>query len=144
MNFRWCELKEELKNDKSCGHDTSSRHSDSPGLEAGRGQLCWRNCWQPCGWNSALLRGEWDNRGWDGWMASPSDLMDLMDMSLSKLQELVMDREAWCTAVHGVTKSQTRLSNWTAMRTEVCDEMGNRQVPACTALPNPHPCSPGP
>ena len=38
-------------------------------------------------------------------------ITDLMDMSLSKFQELVMDREAWHTAVHGVTKSQTRLSD---------------------------------
>ena len=53
------------------------------------------------------MGGEGDNRGLDGWMVFP----DLMDMSLSKLWELVIDRKAWRAVVHGVAKSQTRLSD---------------------------------
>ena len=98
---------------------------------------CWSsNTWPPDAksqlkgknqrWERLKAGGEGDDRGWDGWIA-------WMDTSLSKLQEIVKDKEAWHAVVHGVAKSQTWLCKWT---TTMAGSLVTRQKPTqhCKAI----------
>ena len=79
-------------------------------------QTHWKRSW---GWERLKAKGEGDNRGWGQRMRWLDSISDSIDMNLSKFWETVEDRGAWHATIHGITKSQTWLSDWTTTTSEL-------------------------
>ena len=75
--------------------------------------------WRANSLENTLMLGKIESKRRRGWQRTRwlDSIIDSMDVSLRKLQEMVKDRETWCAAVHGVTKRQTQCSNWTTTTT---------------------------
>ena len=91
------------------------------------GHLIWRTD----SMEKALMMEKIEGRRWWQRMRLLDGITNSMDMSFSKLQELIMDKKPCCAAVHGVTKSQTQLSNWTELRRKLEWEEKNVFTSCC-------------